>query len=329
MSSATPRRPQSPVPSTLAVIGLDPTGLGLARAVMAHPDATLAVVADPDAERGAATARLLAIPFAPNYLDVLDDPTLDGLIVTGDPAGRATILAEAAVRGRALLTLLPPTTTAARLDDLILTAAQGGGRVTCANPLRLFPATAEAARLLRDKALGQPLALFASVRTKPAPGDALAELGLPLLDYLVWLVRSEVATIQATAASLFGGKEPDTWLLILHFRSGLVATVELARSLPLAFPTATETRIEFLGTEHAVVAEPDNLSITIHAADGATRRDPCGPDVAHALLDEFLPTLRDGAASEQSLVNLRWVMPLIEAARISAAHGDPVAIGRR
>ncbi len=319
-------------PLALAVVGLDGTGEAFARAGMLHPAFRLVTVADPRPERGATAARRLGVPFAPAYLDVLDDPTLDGLVVAGDMADRATILVEAAVRGRTVLAISPPARTLTRLDDLILTAAEGGARVACPNPWRVVPATVLAARQLREPGVGQLLAAFAAHRTKAVTGDPLVELGLPLLDYLVGALRSEVVQVQATAARLFdtdGPGEPDTWLLLLRFRTGLIATVELGRSLPAAFPTDAEMRVEFAGSERVVVAEAENLGVTTYAADGSVRRDESGPDAHRALLDGFLPAVRDAQPPQESLVTLRWVMPLIEAVRRSAAEGTPVSLTRR
>src|SRR5689334_10585913 len=93
-SKGLPARPPAPV----AVIGLDRVGLALADAVALHPDLALAVVADPRPEHGRARAAAHGIPFAPAYLDVLDDPTLAALIVAGEQPDRATVIAEAGVR---------------------------------------------------------------------------------------------------------------------------------------------------------------------------------------------------------------------------------------
>ncbi len=331
-SRPNPNNEESHSSLSLAVVGLDGTGEAFARAGMLHPAFRLVTVADPRPERGAAVANRLGVPFAPAYLDVLNDPTLDGLIVAGDMADRATILAEAAVRGRAVLATSPPAGTLTRLDDLILTASEGGARVACPNPWRVVPATALAARQLREPGIGQLLAVFAAHRTKQAMGDPLVELGLPLLDYLVGALRAEVVQVQATAETLFatdGPGEPDTWLLLLRFRTGLIATVELGRSLPAAFPTDSELRVEFAGSERVVVADAENLGVTTYAGDGSVRRNASGPDAHRALLDGFLPAVRDAQAPEESLVTLRWVMPLIEAARRSAAEGTPVSLTRR
>ncbi len=324
-------REDAPPALALAVIGLDGTGEAFARAGMLHAGFRLVTVADPRAERGAVVAHRLGVPFAPAYLDVLNDPTLDGLVVAGDVADRSTILAEAAVRGRTVLAMAPPAGTLTRLDDLILTSLEGGARIACPNPWRVVPAMVLAERQLREPGIGQPLAVFAAHRTKAATGDPLVELGLPLLDYLVGAIRSEVVQVQATSAMLFGAAgqgEPDTWLLLLRFRTGLIATVELGRSLPAAFPTDSEVRVEFVGSERVVVAEAENLGVTTYARDGSVRRDESGPDAHRALLDGFLPAVREAQAPEESLVTLRWVMPLIEAARRSASEGAPIAMTR-
>ncbi|MDP9369681.1 MAG: Gfo/Idh/MocA family oxidoreductase, partial [Chloroflexota bacterium] len=259
-----PNNEESHSSLSLAVVGLDGTGEAFARAGMLHPSFRLVTVADPRPERGAAVANRLGVPFAPAYLDVLNDPTLDGLVVAGDMADHAAILAEAAVRGRTVLATSPAASTLTRLDDLILTASEGGARVACPNPWRVVPATALAARQLREPGIGQLLAVFAAHRTKQAMGDPLVELGLPLLDYLVGALRAEVVQVQATAETLFatdGPGEPDTWLLLLRFRTGLIATVELGRSLPAAFPTDSELRVEFAGSERVVVADAENLGV--------------------------------------------------------------------
>jgi predicted dehydrogenase len=183
-----------------------------------------------------------------------------------------------------------------------------------ANPLLFHPAFGPVAAELCNSNVGQLLAVYLSGRTKRRDGDPLRDLGAPLLDYLLTVIDSPVASVTATNERV-ANQSPDAWFLTIRFADGLVATVDLGFFLPASYPTDTEVRLEICGTDRVLVVEPDNVAVTVIGRDG-TRRDDAYPDPWNDLL------IRSAAAISEAAD--RPVSRVIDAARRSAATGKIV-----
>lgn len=217
------------------------------------------------------------------------------------------------------------------LDSLILRAADAGVTVYAPSPLRHWLPLATLHE--RRKIVGAPISLFAAHRTTRARVDDLfTDLALPLIDLALWLVESEVERVQVMAGRLFtdgaadGPDRADTALIVMRFASGVVATLEVARSLPGDFPQAEELSVEYLGRDAVLRANPTNQAVTVTGAAGATREDWL-PSPAVSIVQTFIETVRTGAVAPQSLLDARWVLPVLEKVRLAAATGEMVRVG--
>ncbi len=142
------------------------------------------------------------------------------------------------------------------LDSLILRSTETGAMVYAPNPLRHWLPLATLRE--RRKTVGAPISLFAAHRTKRdlpgLTGDLFTDLVLPLIDYAIWLVESEVERVQVMAERLFSGERTespegaDSALIIMRFANGVVATLEVG-TLPLGFlrPDRRRSRSNTLG----------------------------------------------------------------------------------
>ncbi|HEY8291937.1 MAG TPA: hypothetical protein VIG44_05595, partial [Thermomicrobiales bacterium] len=113
---------------------------------------------------------------------------------------------------------------------------------------------------------------------------------------------------------------------ILRFANGVVATLEVARSLPDNAPQAEEVSVEFLGRDAVLRANPTNQAITVTGTTGIAREDWL-PAPAVSIAQTFIETIRTGAPAPQSLLDARWVLPVLEKVRLAAATGEMVRVG--
>src|SRR5262249_24558853 len=132
----------------------------------------------------------------------------------------------------------------------------------------------------RRKNVGTPIALFAAHRTKRSvAGDLFTDLALPLIDLALWLVESEVERVQVMAERLFtpgtddGPESADTALILLRFANNVVATLEVARSLPDGYSRDEKITVELLGRDAVLRAEPTNQAVTIMGTADTMRED--------------------------------------------------------
>ncbi|MER3438663.1 MAG: hypothetical protein C4346_14330, partial [Chloroflexota bacterium] len=132
--------------------------------------------------------------------------------------------------------------------------------------LRNVPAVALACDAVRQGRLGRRLAVYASVRTKAcAPAD-LDTLSLPVIALLLDALQEHPVTIAASEISVRTGVP--AWVIVIRFASGLVGTLDIGSLLPERFPADIEVRLELLGTDEALLIEPDALSVRVYSAQG-------------------------------------------------------------
>lgn len=255
----------------------------------------------------------------------------DATCVVAPTAERAALVGAAIAADVPVCCPVPIASDLSTLDSLILRAVDAGALVYVPNPLRHWLPLATLHE--RRKSVGTPISLFAAHRTTRAlAGDLFTDLALPLIDLALWLVEAEVERVQVMAERLFtsgatGGAEgADTALIIMRFANSVIATLEVARSLPDASPQPETVSVEYLGGDAVLRAEPTNQAISVTGAGGTTRADWL-PSPAVRIMETFVETIRTGAVAPQSLLDARWTLPVLEKVRLAAATGEMVRVG--
>jgi len=184
------------------------------------------------------------------------------------------------------------------------------------NPLLSHPVFAPIVTEVQGGALGQRLAAYASGRTKRRVGDPLVELGAPLIDFLIQIFGENVVSVMATNERV-GGDDFDAWFLTLRFADDLVATVDLGNFLPDAYPDDLELRLELSGTDAVIIAEPENVAVTVIGRTGTAQDN----SYSRSYHEDLLQFARAVATNEQMPV-----MRVVAAARRSAASDAVVSV---
>lgn len=179
------------------------------------------------------------------------------------------------------------------------------------NPLRSDPAFRAARELIAAGGLGQPLAVYAAARTRAPLSDPLTTLGLPLLDELIATTGETPRSVAAMVGGSPGGFEH--WSLVLAFPSGLRATVDLGAGIGSGQPDPLELRVEWSGTERAVLIEPGAVAVTVTTGQGTTRHSAEVRQLGEAILSLAGFASREAAAA-------------IAAARESASTHAPIVL---
>ncbi|MCA1666533.1 MAG: hypothetical protein LC793_03865 [Thermomicrobia bacterium] len=255
----------------------------------------------------------------------------EAVCVAAPVTDRAGLIVAALEANLPVCCPIPVASDLSTLDSLILRTTETAAIVYAPNPLRHWLPLATLHE--RRKSVGAPISLFAAHRTTRAiTGDLFTDLALPLIDVALWLVEAEVERVQVMAERLFTGapteslEGADGALILLRFANGVVATLEVARSLPDAFPQAEEISIELLGRDAVLRANPTNQAITVVTGGGTTCADWL-PSPAVSMMQTFVEAIRTGATAPQSLLDARWVLPVLEKVRLAAATGEMVRVG--
>ena len=156
------------------------------------------------------------------------------------------------------------------------------------NPLRTDPSFATARELIAGGGLGQRLAVYAVARAREALTDPLSTLGTPLIDELIAAAGETPESVTAVVANADAGFEH--WSLVLAFPSGLRATVDLGAGIGPGQPDALELRVEWSGTERALLIEPGAVAVTVTTGCGARRHSAELTPIVDALLGSHADT---------------------------------------
>ncbi len=184
--------------------------------------------------------------------------------------------------------------------------------------LRRVPAVALACDAVHQGRLGRRLAVYGSVRTKECTPADFDTLSLPVIALMLDALQEHPVTIAASEVSVRAGMP--AWVIVLRFASGLVGTLDIGSLLPESFPVDTEVRLEFLGTEEALLIEPDALSVRVYSAQRIQHTRCDVP--AESYLDQKPGELPPAASAEAERVARR----VLDAAHRALSSGQPAHV---
>jgi predicted dehydrogenase len=195
---------------------------------------------------------------------LLDDPSIDFVVIAAVPRDRAALAVEAMRRGKHVMTDKPGVTTMADLDA-VRQAVAATGRVWSICLGRLAsPALQEALRLLRSGALGRlvhvvnlaPHRLNRALRPswffdKPAYGGIINDIGVHSIDQFLVLADAHDAEIVSSTIGAFGTPPPGFEdFAELTLQTGSVrGYARVDWFTPDGLPTWGDGRLFLVGTE--------------------------------------------------------------------------------
>jgi predicted dehydrogenase len=315
------------------------------RAVERARRARLCAIADPLAGSREAAARLVPeAAVSEDHRRMLDEASLDAVLVATPPSTHLSIWKDAACHGVAVF-MEKPLILYGQLGEI--GDAGAGGRLMLDFNRRFWPPYREVARLVRAGELGRPVeidfALHTDViswstvtrhRLSPEEGGILHDLGGHAIDLASDLLGEEPGSVTANLASL---AFPDDRLsLEFAFRDGSVVRCDLG------YDASTRERIAIRGPKGTLLLRDPNMAIHVSGNGAATSglvsrlRDVAAVagrvlrpgrtmtrySIACALAS-FVRALDTGEpftpGLEEAVRNVRW----LEAAAISAADGKP------
>jgi predicted dehydrogenase len=215
----------------LGLAGLGSMGRNHLRVISAHPETTLAAIADPDpAALEAATAQTGARGFA-DAMDMVRNAELDGVVVAAPTTAHQAIALAAIERGLPVLVEKP---LAGTLDDAlaIVTAARRANvRVQVGHVERYNPAVLEMGRLLREGWLSTVYAIT-SRRSGPFPArirdvGVTVDLGTHDVDMLSWIAGERPVRVYAETAQRLHATHEDLTFGLMHFPSGATGFLDV------------------------------------------------------------------------------------------------------
>ena len=282
--------------------------------------------------------------------DVLDDRSVDAVLVLTPPDTHHDLVAQAARAGKHVLVEKPLAADLASAIRLVEACERNGVRLAVMLQHRLRAGPVALRALLAQGALGELVGASASVRWWRPQGyyDAQAGRGTLARDGGGVLITQAIHTLdlllgliglpqRVTGAAHTSGAHrmecEDSASALLHYPNGMAASL---RATTAAWPGYAE-RIEIDGTLGTATLESgaltarlmDGRTITAGADQGSGGgADPMGFDHAphRALLQDFAQALRSGREPTVTGRSALGVQRVIDAIVRSAHRGGPVTL---
>lgn len=326
---------------TFALIGAGRIGGVHARAIAAHPSATLALVADPVGDAAATLAAAYGAASTTNVDDVFA-ADVDAVIVGSPTPFHVEQIIAGVDAGKAVLAEKPVSLDLALADECVTRVGDRANRVMLGFNRRFDPGFAEVKARIEAGEIGEVEQLTIISRDPAAPpaqyltgsGGIFRDMTIHDLDMARFLLGDIVEVIavgQNFAPDIKEIGDFDGAVLTLRGASGGVATIINSRHCA----TGYDQRVEVFGPRGSLRAE--NHTATRVQYFGADVSGAAGPylnfflqrytEAYAAEIDHFVTSIEAGVAPSPSLWDGREALALADAATRSAqAGGTPIQL---
>jgi predicted dehydrogenase len=334
-------------PLRVGVVGLGYWGPNLLRGLLEQPGVDVGYVCDLDEERLSLVGRRHpGATRTTRYEDLLEDPSLDAVLVATPVFTHVDLAARALDAGKHTFVEKPLAHSAAKAAELIELAEARNVRLMCGQTFLFSPPVREIKRLIDLNELGEIYFISSSrvnLGLHQRDVSVIWDLGPHDFSILLHWLDEMPESITATGRDSIVQGIQDVAFITLQFPSGIIANVELSWLAPSKL-----RRTAIVGSNKMVVYE-DGAREPVRVFDqGVVYKDPetfgeyqlsyrsgdiLSPRIAATEplvteLAEFVRLIRDEDTSDQ-LELARRVLLLAEAAESSLANGGaPVALQR-
>jgi len=330
--------------------------LGLGMAVAPHAQSLLsladraevaAAFSPSAARRDAFRSRFPTLPLADDLDAILQDRSIDGLIVLTPPNTHLDLVRRAAAAGKHVLLEKPLETTVARAEQAVEACRAAGVTLGVVLQHRFRPSGQRLRAIMAEGSLGRLVGCSTAMRLwrpqgyydQPGRGTlardgggVLLTQGIHTLDLMLSLAGpvSEVAAF-ATTTPVHRMETEDLVAGALRFANGALGTVDATTAAYPGFPERIELAFE---RGSAVVAgtalqvwwqDGRSESLGGDGSGGGTGADPMAfpPDYHQALIADWLDALKHGRRPAVGGAEGLAVQRLIESLLGAAADGRP------
>jgi myo-inositol 2-dehydrogenase/D-chiro-inositol 1-dehydrogenase len=231
------------------------------------PAATVVAVSDifvEAAERLAAQLGILAV-----YQDhhrVLEDKSIDAVLICSSTDTHAQIIEEAAEAGKQIFCEKPIALDLAKIDRALAAVGRAGVKLQIGFNRRFDPNFARVRQVVAAGQIGEPHLLRITSRD-PAPppieyvkvsGGIFLDMTIHDFDMARFLIGAEVESIYAAGgvlvdAAIGEAGDVDTTLVTLHFANGALGAIDNSRQAVYGY----DQRVEVFGSAGCVTADND------------------------------------------------------------------------
>jgi len=337
------------VPLGVGVVGFGYWGPNLARNVSERPEMELRVLCEREPARQAAfSERYPGVAVQSDLERVLDDPSIDAVIVATPPRSHHAIVKSALEAGKHVLVEKPLARTGAEARDLVETAQARGLVLMPGHTFVYSPPVNKVRELIHEDVLGEVYFVTSSRMNlgKYQCDGVICDLAPHDISILRYWLGEPIVEVCAAARSVFQAEIPETAFITLTFESGTTANVQLSWLAPRKVREMTvvgsrrmvqyddaasdecvriyDRGIDFSATPPSSFGE---YQLTYRSGDIVVPRIEAAEPLALELGD-FADAIVSGSTPRSSAALGLEIVETIEAAETSLReHGAPVSVG--
>jgi myo-inositol 2-dehydrogenase/D-chiro-inositol 1-dehydrogenase len=326
----------------MALFGCGRIGRVHASSIADHDDAKLVWVCDPVADAAQALADRYGARATAAVDEVLDDSTVDGVIIAAPTPVHLDLLSRAVDAGKTVLCEKPIDLDLQRIDETWAALEPKNPRVMLGFNRRFDPSFRQIHERVRKGEIGPLRELrIVSRDPEPPPRDYVAASGgifrdMTIHDFdMARYFLGDVVEVQAALAAhpggyLAGEGDADQAMVLLRGADGALCHITNSRSCVFGY----DQRLEAFGDNgmlEALNQQPDSVRSSAARSTGA------GPSYLRFFVEryreayraefaEFARTITDGTAPSPDYADGRAALELAEAAIRSAATGTAVKL---
>jgi predicted dehydrogenase len=335
-------------PSALrvAVVGYGYWGPNLVRNVIERPEMEFAGLCELDAERAAAfSARVPGAPVFTDLAQVIEDPSIDAVLVATPPRTHHAIVSQALRGGKHVLVEKPLAKTAAEARDLIEIANANELVLMPGHTFLYSPPVNKVKELIGQGALGEVYFVTSSRLNlgKYQSDGVVCDLAPHDLSILLYLLDQRIVSISASARSVFVDGVPEAAFLTITFDSGTMANVQLSwlsprkvremtivgsRQMVQYDDTANDeaVRVYDRGMDYTAPSNFGEHQLSYRSGDIIIPRVGAAEPLSLEL-EDFARAIRTGEAPRSHAELGYEIVAAVEAAETSLRrNGEPVAV---
>jgi predicted dehydrogenase len=339
----------NPSPLRVAVIGYGYWGPNLVRNVIERPELEFAGLCELDPERAAAfSARVPGAPVFTDVAQVVEDASIDAVLVATPPRTHHPIVAQALRGGKHVLVEKPLAKTAAEARDLIEIADANDLVLMPGHTFLYSPPVNKVKELIRRDALGEIYFVTSSRMNlgKYQSDGVVCDLAPHDLSILLYLLEQRIVSISASARSVFQDGVPEAAFLTITFASGTMANVQISWLAPRKVremvivgsqqmvqydDTANDepVRVYDRGMDFKTPANFGEHQLSYRSGDIIIPRVNAAEPLSLEL-EDFANAIRTGATPRSHAELGYEIVAAVEAAEASLRrNGEPVALAPR
>ena len=247
------------------------------------PEANLVAVSDVFVEAAEKLAAELQIPAV--YKDhrvILDDDSVDAVLICSSTDTHAQLIEEAAEAGKQIFCEKPIAHDLAEIDQALAAADRAGVKLMIGFNRRFDPNFARVREVVAAGEIGEPHILRIMSRDPaPPPIDYIKVSGGLFLDMTIhdfdmarFLVGAEVEAVYAVGGvmvdpAIGAAGDIDTALITLHFENGVMGSIDNSRQAVYGY----DQRVEVFGSKGAVSADNVYPNTAVISDAGRIHRD--------------------------------------------------------